>query len=219
MKAMILAAGRGERMKPLTDTTPKPLLKVGQQSLIEHQIRRLVQAGITDIVINVHYRKEQIKATLQQGTRLGANIVYSDEATRLGTGGGIVHALAHLGMGHFILTSADLWTTFPYETLKNRTNTPGHLVLVDNPPFHTPGDFGLHEGYVTGDTHALTFAGIGVFHPSVFQDGQQNTPAGLIEFLTPLIQQHQLTGEHYTGTWDNVGTPQQLERLNLDSML
>ena len=150
MKCMILAAGKGERMRPLTATIPKPLLQVGELTLIEHQLQSVAEAGNTEIVIKLGYRGEQIKYHLGDGSRYNVSITYTEEPNEpLGPGGGIVNALPLLGTQHFMLTAADLWSDFPVATLLDKVNHLAHMVLITNPEFHQVGDYGINNGMLT----------------------------------------------------------------------
>jgi len=223
VKAMILAAGEGRRMQPLTLTTPKPLLCVHGIPLIEHHIQRLVAAGITDIIINTAYLGAKIHAALGDGQRLGAKIRYSHEGdSGLETAGGIRRALPLLGDAPFILVNADIYTDYPYRELISVSRTPAHLVMVNNPPQHPKGDFHLEYGLVRNLTEpahghhpapALTYAGIARFHPHFFHD----IPPGCHP-LAPLLRSAadlgQISGEHYQGEWHDIGTPERLAALN-----
>ncbi len=215
MKAMILAAGRGERMRPLTDDTPKPLLKVGGDYLIAHHIRSLVTAGITEIVINHAWLGEQIEQAIGDGRRYGAHIHYSAEGTvGLETAGGIKHALPLLGQEAFIVVNGDVWTDFPFGALPAEPTGLAHLVLVDNPLFHQGGDFALQSGTVRSEgVHKLTFSGIGVYRAALFEA----VPEGGFP-LAPLLRQAmakgKVSGEHYHGGWVDVGTPERLNELD-----
>ena len=213
MKAMILAAGRGERMGTLTQYTPKPLLPINGCSLIEYHLYKLAQVGITDIVINVAYRGSKIMAQLGDGSRYGVKIQYSQEAAPLGTGGGIYNALPLLGDEPFIVISSDIWSDYDYSHLTKPMDHLAHLLLVDNPPFHPRGDFALYQGKVSAHGLAkLNFSGIGVYHPHLFQTCQ----SGKYEVLPLLLDaMHigQVTGEYYSGPWFNVGTPDVLQQL------
>ncbi len=214
MKAMILAAGRGERMRPLTDDTPKPLLEVGGRALIEHHVDALVGAGFRELVINHARLGHLIEARLGDGSRYGAAIRYSAEGdTPLETGGGLYKALKLLGTGAFVVVNADIWTDFDYTTLRRRRPLAAHLVLVPNPPHHPAGDFGLLEGLVRNELPGRhTYAGIGVYHPDLFKD----SVPGAFPFA-PLIRaaagRGEVTGELYTGAWIDVGTPERLALL------
>ncbi|MEZ5541946.1 MAG: nucleotidyltransferase family protein [Pseudomonadota bacterium] len=215
MKAMILAAGRGERMRPLTDATPKALLRVGGQSLIEHHIRALARAGIVELVVNHAHLGAQILAALGDGSRYGVGITYSAETGgALETGGGIFKALPLLGPAPFVVVNADVWTDFDFARLPHGLTGLAHLVLVDNPPQHPAGDFALADGRIGQHGSAmLTFSGIGVYRPALFEDC---TPGAFP--LAPLLRRAMdaglVTGEHYSGQWYDIGTPQRLETLN-----
>ncbi len=217
MKAMILAAGRGERMRPLTDHTPKPLLKVAGKALIEHTIIQLVRSGFTEIVINHAHLGAQIEAALGDGERYGARIRYSSEgAQALETAGGIIHALPLLGKEPFLVVNGDIATDFPFASLQNAPIDLAHLILVDNPLHHAQGDFGLDaEGSVSenGD-EPFTFSGIGIYAPALFAD----TPPGVSK-LGPLLRRaiarRRVTGQKYDGFWLDVGTPERLNELDL----
>jgi MurNAc alpha-1-phosphate uridylyltransferase len=204
MKAMILAAGRGERLRPLTDHTPKPLVLVRGQPLISYHLIKLAACGIREVVINISYLADQIKATLGDGSQYGLTIHYSLEATVLETGGGIFQALPLLGSDPFLVMNGDLWTDYPFEQLINKKlNTLAHLVLVDNPSHNPEGDFYF------GDKK-LTFSGIGLYHPDLFADCQP------VAFpLAPLLTQHvdKISFEHYQGEWRDIGTMASLGSL------
>lgn len=215
MRAMILAAGRGKRMRPLTDTQPKPLLKVSGQCLIEYHIQHLVASGFTEIVINHAYLGEQIEQTLGQGHRYGAKIHYSAEGSHaLETGGGIFKALPLLGSKPFLVVNGDVWCDYPFIQLRHFYLTGlAHLILVDNPDHHPQGDFHLvkHQVYRHG-TPRLTFSGIGIYHPNLFR----NCTSGrfsLVPLLTQAMQAGKITGEHYEGQWLDIGTPERLQQL------
>lgn len=217
MKAMILAAGRGERMRPLTDARPKPLLEAGGKPLIVHLVESLARAGFRDLVINHAHLGEQIERAIGDGARFDVRIVYSPEPEgALETGGGIRQALSLLG-DPFLVVNGDIWTDFPFEHAPRAIAGLAHLILVDNPVHHPAGDFALREGIVGLDEGArLTFAGIGVYRSAFFAD----LPAGRVP-LAPLLRaaaaKGQVTGEHYTGRWMDVGTPERLHAL--DKML
>lgn len=213
MRGMILAAGRGQRMGHLTEHAPKPLLKLGDQFLIEYAIAAMVKADIRDIVINISWYAEMIQQQLGNGDRYGARFIYSYEPEALETGGGIVQALPLLGGDPFVVMSADIVTDYPLKQLTNIKVSGAHLVLIRNPDFHPQGDFSLEEGCVKNFSHnALTYANIGVYHPDFFCDAPQGK-----FLLGDLIRAHlslnQVTGEIYTGRWFNIGTPHILESL------
>lgn len=216
MRAMILAAGAGKRMGVLTENTHKALLQVNGKPLIFRQIERLVQAGLTDIVINVSHFHALLKAALGDGSQFGANIFYSVEQTPLETGGGIAKALSQLGNDPFVVTSCDLVTDYPFERLSTLSVKTAHLVLVDNPPFHPKGDYALKNDHVClSGAPLFNYAGIGVFHPSLFTNAPgQCFP--LTACLNPAIRQQSVTGEYYGGPWHNIGTPAELAACNAE---
>lgn len=225
MRAMILAAGRGERMRPLTDTTPKPLLQVGGKPLIQWHIERLVRAGITELVINHAWLGAQIEQTLGDGARYGARIRYSPESIALETAGGIVNALACFDDEPFLVVNGDIWCGWDRgqahmaaNTL-HRTGAGAWLLLVDNPAQHPKGDFVLDgTGRVLDKTAqasaTLTFAGIGVYSPALFHGMDPGQPAALAPLLRAAMQRHDVVGAHYTGPWVDVGTPERLAELD-----
>jgi MurNAc alpha-1-phosphate uridylyltransferase len=213
---MILAAGRGERMRPLTDAIPKPLLPVAGRPLIAYLIEGLVAAGIRDIVINHAHLGEQLVAALGDGQRLGARIAYSAEGpTGLETGGGIFKALHLIHTDPFLVINGDIWTDYPFAQLPRAISGLAHLVLVDNPPHHPAGDFALVEGRVSdGALPKLTFSGIGVYRRTLFA---HCTPGKfpLAPLLRAAMQESQVTGEHYRGRWLDIGTPDRLSALEV----
>jgi MurNAc alpha-1-phosphate uridylyltransferase len=212
---MILAAGRGERMRPLTDTTPKPLLRIGGQTLIEHHIHALVRAGITELVINHAHLGEQIAHALGDGSAYGVAIQYSPEGeAALETGGGIFKALPLLGEAPFLVMNADIWTDFDYAGLPQDIDALAHLVMVDNPPQHPGGDFSLSEGRLSRQGPAmLTYSGMGIYRPELFADC---TPGAfpLAPLLRAAMDEGRVTGEHFTGSWFDIGTPERLADVN-----
>ncbi|WP_407294828.1 N-acetylmuramate alpha-1-phosphate uridylyltransferase MurU [Stutzerimonas zhaodongensis] len=210
MKAMILAAGKGERLRPLTLHTPKPLVRAGGVPLIEYHIRALAEAGFDELVINHAWLGEQIEAHLGDGARLGVHINYSPEGEPLETGGGIHRALPLLGDSPFLVVNGDIWTDYDFRRLNRPLEGLAHLVLVNNPAHHLQGDFTLIDGRVRDElSAALTYSGIAVLSPELFQ----SCAAGAFK-LAPLLRQAMLdgrvTGEHHSGHWIDVGT---LERL------
>lgn len=218
MKAMIFAAGRGERMRPLTDTCPKPLLCVQETPLIVWHIRNLVDAGITDIVINHAYLGKQIEELLGDGSKWGASIKYSAEEKALETAGAVAKARHLLGDEPFVAVAADIFCpSFVYRQVFNALgeNDLAYLYLVDNPDHHPKGDFVLSQGRISnGDINRLNFSGIGVYRPSLFADIQAGEKAALGPLLHRAADAGQVSGSHYQGLWVNVGTPAQLEELN-----
>jgi len=214
MRAMILAAGRGERMRPLTDTQPKPLLSVNGKRLIEIHIQRLVAYGLNDIVINHAYLGEQIEHTLGDGQQYGAQLRYSPEGQQaLGTGGGIFKALPLLGHDPFLVVNGDVWSDYPFSALPQQLTGLAHLVLVTNPQHHPQGDFHLSEqGVNAEDQPRLTFSGIGVYRPELFRHCQAGS-FSLVPLLKQAMMTRQVSGEHYLGHWFDIGTPQRLTQL------
>jgi MurNAc alpha-1-phosphate uridylyltransferase len=215
MKAMILAAGRGERMRPLTDMSPKPLLKVGGDYLIAHHLHSLVAAGITEIVINHAWLGEQLEQALGDGHRYGAKIHYSAEGdVGLETAGGIRHALPLLGEEPFVVVNGDVWSDFEFSSLPSMPAGLAHLVLVDNPEFHPEGDFSLAQDDVRSDgVSKLTFSGIGVYRAELFETLSEGR-APLAPLLRLAMKAGQVSGEHYRGRWVDVGTPERLHALD-----
>lgn len=226
MKAMILAAGRGERMRPLTDTLPKPLLTVAGKPLIVWHIERLVQAGINDIVINHAWLGQKIEQTLGNGKQFGAQIQYSAETTALETAGGIARALPYFQQQPFLVINGDIWCDWDASTAPQQVKamqTSGllaWLLLVNNPEHHPTGDFVLeNNGLLSCITQAnqdksLTFAGIGIYEPTMFDTIPIGQPAALAPLLHSAIARHKVGGALHTGSWTDVGTPQRLYRLN-----
>lgn len=217
MKAMILAAGRGERLRPWTDTVPKPLLKVGSRRLIEHHLVALSGAGFSQIVINVAYLGDLVEQTLGDGSRYGLRIQYSRERPgALDTGGGIRQALALLGnIAPFAVINADIYTDYPFAKLHQALADPdaqAYLVLAPNPPHHPRGDFGLNGSQVTQSAPLATFTGIGVYRPELFLL-QTQTRFGLAPVLNTAIAAQRVQGELYTGAWQDVGTPETFQKL------
>lgn len=219
MKAMILAAGRGERMRPLTDHTPKPLLPAGGKPLIQHHIEKLAAAGFRQLVINHAHLGAQIEAALGDGARWGLSIQYSAEQQALETGGGIFRALPLIGPDPFLVINGDVWTDLDLARLRRPPEGLAHLVLVDNPPHHPGGDFALCDGLVsdTGGTR-LTFAGIGVYRPELFA-GCRPGAFPLAPLLRSAMARGQVSGEHHRGRWLDVGTPERLQTLERMLML
>ena len=214
MRAMILAAGRGERLRPLTDTTPKPLLEVGGKPLIEYHLDRLAAAGFREVVINLSHLGEKIRETLGNGSAWGLNIRYSPEPPgALDTGGGIKQALPLLGDSPFAVINGDVFSSYPLARLRAIKCNHAHLVLVPNPSHNPNGDFVLQGGYVTGNGQTrLTFSGISVYHPRFFD----STSAGrfsVVPMLNTAMASLQVTGELYKGVWHDIGTRERLETL------
>lgn len=212
MKAMILAAGKGERMRPLTLTTPKPLVRAGGVPLIEYHLRALAAAGFTEIVINHAWLGQQIEDYLGDGSRYGVSIQYSPEGEPLETGGGIFRALPLLGDEAFVVVNGDIWTDYDFNALRQPIAGLAHLVLVDNPAHHPAGDFILVDGQVRDgqpDAKTLTYSGIAVLHPDLFE----GCSAGAFK-LAPLFRKAmvagQVSGERLDGHWVDVGTYERL---------
>ncbi|MHB1543600.1 MAG: nucleotidyltransferase family protein [Gammaproteobacteria bacterium] len=210
MKALILAAGRGTRLRPLTDLMPKPLLVLGEETLLARQIRALAQAGICELVINLSYRGDMIRKTIGSGERYGVRIHYSDEgATPLETAGGIRRALAFLRPGPFWVVNADLVTDFPYATLALHADEAARIVLVPNPPHHPEGDFALDEDRVRDfGMPRFTFAGIGIYAAHLFEKMPPDVPIPLAPCLKQWAEAGILGGAVYPGLWRDVGTPE-----------
>ncbi len=222
MRAMTLAAGRGERMRPLTDRLPKPLLSVGGQPLIVWHLRRLAAAGIRDIVINHAWLGHEIVRALGDGGAFGVQIRYSAEETALETAGGIVQALPLLGDEPFLVVNGDVWCDWDPSAApalaRGLPDGGAWLLLVDNPPQHPAGDFRLGAD---GSVHALgeprlTFAGIGVYHPSLFADVPRGAAAPLAPLLRQAMARGLVRGARHTGKWTDVGTPQRLADLDAE---
>jgi len=214
MKAMILAAGRGERLRPLTDHTPKPLLAAGGRPLIEHLIESLVTEGFHELVINLGHLGQQISERLGDGSRFGARIAYSPEGwPALETGGGIFHALPLLGPDPFLVVNGDIAVAFPFGRLIQQPVDLAHLVLVPNPPHHEAGDFPLSGGLVTNEGPRHTFAGIGVYSPELF-DGCQPGAFPLAPLLLRAIAAGRVSGELHQGFWMDIGTVERLRAFD-----
>lgn len=210
MRAMILAAGKGERMRPLTLHTPKPLIPVAGVPLIEYHLRALAQAGVTDVVINHAWLGDKIEAHLGDGARFGVHIVYSKESQPLETGGGIYQALPLLGHEPFIVVNGDVFTDYDFAELQKPLQDLAHLVLINNPEHHLEGDFSLEDGRVLAPAaDTLTYSGIAVLHPELFVDCQAGA-FKLAPLLRQAIAQDQISGEHFNGCWIDVGTQERL---------
>lgn len=217
MKAMILAAGRGERMRPLTDRTPKPLLAVGGEPMIVRTVRALGRAGVSDVVVNVSHLGQQIADALGTGAAWGMRITYSREPEALETAGGIAFALPALGAEPFIVVNGDIVTDYDFTRLAPGLGTGrrAHLVLVDNPAHHPRGDFVLHGDRVSDEGEPrLTFAGIGLYHPQLFAGVTRGAKAALAPLLRAAMADATVSGEHHRGLWTDVGTPQRLDEVD-----
>jgi len=219
VRAMLLAAGRGERMRPLTDGVPKPLLKLKGAAMIEYPLRALAAAGVKEVVINLGYRGAQLREHLGDGSRYGLAIRYSDEGDPpLETGGGIFHALPLLGSEPFVLINSDVYSDYPIAWLVQRARVlaPGtlaHLVLVPNPAHNSRGDFGLTGEKVSNNGAAsLTFSGLSVHRPELFA-GCKPGRFPMLPLWRAAVEQGRVTGELYRGHWSDIGTPQRLGEL------
>lgn len=217
MKAMVLAAGRGERLRPLTDSTPKPLIEVRGKPLIVYHLERLRDAGFTQIYINTSWLADKIQDRLGDGGRYGVRIHYSYEGPQpLETGGGIFKLLPQLGREPFLVVNGDIYADFPFEVLKHRLKHDdlAHLVMVPNPPHHPQGDFHLTTtGHLHPQGHPkLTYSGIGVYKADFFKDCRAGKFA-LLPLMQSAMAVEALSGESYGGLWSDVGTPESLEKL------
>jgi MurNAc alpha-1-phosphate uridylyltransferase len=214
MRAMILAAGRGERLRPLTDSVPKPLVELGGKSLIESHIVALAGAGFTEVVINQGHLGDRLPAALGDGGRWGIHIHWSDEQPEaLETGGGIFKALPLLGAGPFLVVNGDVWTDYPFARLRAVKCDWAHLVLVPNPAHNATGDFTLDGARVREDGPSRqTFSGIGVYHPRLFE-GCSPGKFSVVPLLRTAMRDHLVTGELFTGAWSDIGTLERLETL------
>lgn len=211
MRAMILAAGKGERMRPLTLHTPKPLIPVAGVPLIEYHLRALARAGIEEVVINHAWLGEKIEAHLGDGERFSLHINYSRESQPLETGGGVFRALPLLGDEPFIVVNGDIFTDYDFAALPQTLEGLAHLVLVDNPEHHPEGDFSLQQDRVVSPstTNTLTYSGIALLHPQLFADCF-NGAFKLAPLLREAMTQDRLSGEHFTGRWIDIGTQERL---------
>lgn len=225
MKALLFAAGRGERMRPLSDATAKPLLQAGGRRLIEWQIEALARAGIDEIIVNTAHLAAQVENTLGDGRRYGVRLRYSHEGERaeqaLETRGGVIAALPLLGDAPFIAASGDIVTDYDYARLAaplaaiGRGDIDAHLVLVDNPPYHAGGDMGLTRGRIRREPPLATYANIAAFSPGLFA-GLPAERVPLFPWLYRYVEQGRVGGEHFRGRWYNVGTPEDLARLDAE---
>lgn len=216
MKAMILAAGRGERLRPLTEATPKPLIEVGGRPLVGWHLAGLAAAGVREVVINVSHLAEQIVAALGDGARYGLRIAYSREREPLETAGGIANARELLGPEPFLLVNGDIYCPFEFRNLlgKDLEGRLAHLVLIPNPPHHPGGDFTLEDGYI-GNAPAprYTYSGIAVMSPALVAGVPAGARAPLAPLLRAAAEQERITGELYAGAWQDVGTLERLAQL------
>jgi len=214
MYAMILAAGKGERMRPLSLHTPKPMLEAGGKPLLQYHIEALAAAAVRQVVINTGRLGDRIESWFGQGGRFGVTIQYSHEGEApLGTGGGIRQALPLLGPSPFILVNGDIWTDFDYAGLPTRIPGLAHLVMVDNPAHNPDGDFSLCNGSLaTRGERMLTYSGIGVYSPELFI-AKEKDMFSLTPLLRQAIDKNKVTGQHHTGRWLDIGTPERLDEL------
>jgi MurNAc alpha-1-phosphate uridylyltransferase len=214
MKAMILAAGRGERLRPLTDKTPKPLIKVAGKSLIEYHLQNLSAAGFKEIVINTAWLAEKIHQQLGDGANYGVTIQYSDEGEALETAGGIINALPLLGKKPFLVVNGDIWCDFDFSTLPELNNsTQAHLVLVNNPDHNKKGDFALQDGLIKNTGKPMyTFSGIGIYSASFFAE-QQPGPLPLAPIIRNKCENGLVSGQYYNGEWTDIGSIERLQEL------
>ncbi len=212
---MVLAAGRGERLRPLTDHTPKPLIAVRGKPLIVWHLEALARAGVREVVVNLSWLGEQIRTALGDGSGWGLRIHYSPEGpVPLETGGGIFRALPLLGEAPFILVNGDVFTDFDHRGLVLPAGADAHLQLVPNPPQHPRGDFSLQSGWIgEADTPRYTYSGVGIFSPALF-DGCTDGRFPLLPLLRRAIAVRRLSGALFTGAWTDVGTMARLESLN-----
>lgn len=220
MKVMILAAGRGERMRPLTDHCPKPLLQVGGKPLIAHHLERLAKAGLQEVVVNLAHLGAQIEAALGDGSAYGLRIHYSREGEKgLETGGGIQHALPLLGPGPFMVVNGDVFTDFPFELLANLEmpdSDLAHLVMVDNPPQHPIGDFVLTGDRLSADAGTrLTYSGIGLYRAELVASVEASA-FSLAPLLKEAMQAGRVGGQYHQGLWQDIGTPERLAKLDAE---
>ena len=215
MKAMILAAGRGERLRPHTDITPKPLIQVGEHRLIEYHLLNLANAGIEEVIINISWLADQIKESLGNGEKYSLNITYSDEGdTALETAGGIINALPLLGNEPFIVINGDVWCDYDFNQLTNRSiSSEAHLVLVSNPEHNKEGDFSLDNEHISssGD-NMFTYSGIGLYTPDFFT-GTAPGKSALGPLLRNKSKQQKVSGEVHSGRWLDIGTIERLVEL------
>jgi MurNAc alpha-1-phosphate uridylyltransferase len=214
MKAMLLAAGRGERLRPLTDTVPKPLVRVGGRALIAWHLEALARAGVREVVINLSWLGEQVRAALGDGAAYGVRIHYSEEGpVPLETGGGIFRALPHLGPGPFLVVNADVWSDVDFGALALESAAHARLVLIENPPHHPRGDFGLEGEYVVQrEEQRFTYSGIGIYRPEFFA-GCEPGRFPLLPLLNRAIAARRVRGQLHRGNWCDVGSPERLADL------
>ena len=218
MRAMILAAGRGERLRPLTDSIPKPLIEVGGQTLIEHHLQKLAQTGFREVVINLAHLGDMIRNSLGDGSRWGLNILYSQEPEgALDTGGGIYQALPLLGDSPFAVINGDVYSDYPLARLRTIKCSHAHLILIPNPEHNPAGDFELQGGYVSkasasDGNSTYTFSGISVYHPRFFKAAPKGR-FSVVPMLFEAANLQRVTGEVFRGDWHDIGSLERLEKL------
>ncbi len=222
-RVMIFAAGRGHRMRPLTDHTPKPLLLLAGKPIIVRQIEALARAEFCDLVINTAWLGDQLQHALGCGAKWGVSIRYSPEGdseeTALETRGGIVNALPMLAPDPFVTVSGDIVTDYDYTRLAaplaaiERNEIDGHFVLADNPDFHPIGDFAIRDGFATREGTRLNYANIACWHPKLFHDLPAGEKARLFPWADPIVAANRISAEHFVGAWENIGTPEHLAEL------
>ncbi len=212
---MILAAGRGERMRPLSDAMPKPLLEAGGYRLIDYHLAALRKAGIREVVVNLSWLGDRIREALGDGVQQGLSVTYSHEgAAPIGTGGGIHRALPLLGADPFLLVNGDIWIDLPFDALRRPAGSLAHLVLIDNPPHHPGGDYGLDPGgHVLAAPTPLTYSGLAVLDPRLFEGCEAGT-FPLKPLLDRALAAGRLSGQRHDGSWSDVGTPERLAALD-----
>ncbi|MGE4419098.1 MAG: N-acetylmuramate alpha-1-phosphate uridylyltransferase MurU [Sulfurimonas sp.] len=220
MKAMILAAGRGERMRPLSDKTPKPLLKVHGKSLIVWHIERLASLGFSEIIINIDHLGGMIEKSLGDGSEWGVNLLYSDErqSGALESAGGIIKALPLIESDTFLVVNGDIWCDYEFETNFDLKDDLAHLILVANPEHNPEGDFAIHKNKVSNDTkRRFTFSGIGYYSAKLFE-GLECKKTALAPLLREAVKEGKVSGTLYEGKWYDIGTPQRLKEINATSV-
>jgi N-acetyl-alpha-D-muramate 1-phosphate uridylyltransferase len=215
MKAMLLAAGRGERMRPITDSLPKPLVQVAGKPLIAWHLAALARAGFREVVVNTSWLAGQLHAALGDGSAFGVSITWSDEGpVPLETGGGIFRAVPLLAPAPFLVVNADIWTDIDFAALSLEESAHAHLVLVPNPPHNVRGDFGLDGDLVVSrDTDRFTYSGVGMFRREFFE-GASGERFPLLPLLNRAIAARRVRGELHRGAWSDVGTPERLAALD-----
>ena len=220
MKAMVLAAGRGERMRPLTDHTPKPLLQVGGKALIVWHLENLAKSGFKEIIINHAHLGSQIESALGDGSNWSLHIQYSPELIALETAGGIANALPLLtdndvNRQPFLVVNGDIFTDMDFASIQLRPNMLAHLMLIDNPPQHPKGDFAIENALLANTGLPMyTFSGVGAYHPDLFDGIPKGEPAKLAPLLRQAIEENKASAEYYPGVWHDIGTPERLSALN-----